>query len=264
MNSALPAPLDVRLMNMVASALFLACAVLVLAAAARWLARSDAFAIEHITVRGDLEHNNALTLRANVSHKLDGNFFTINLGQVRQVFEAVPWVRQASVRREFPNRLDVVLQEHRPVAYWGPESGSAMLDRQAEVFEANVDDVDPQEAMPRLAGPAGTSAEVLAMYRLLQPIFALLDMTVEELTLSARGGWHAELDTGASIELGGGSAEEVRMRAERFVRTLTQVTAQYGRRAQALESADLRHTDGYAIRLRGVTTTADAAPVAKK
>jgi cell division protein FtsQ len=39
------------------------------------------------------------------------------------------------------------------------------------------------------------------------------------------------------------------------------VTARYGRTASALESADLRHQDGYAIRLRGVSTL---VPVAGK
>jgi cell division protein FtsQ len=34
------------------------------------------------------------------------------------------------------------------------------------------------------------------------------------------------------------------------------VASQYGRRADALEAADLRHVGGYALRLRGVTTVA--------
>jgi len=60
--------------------------------------------------------------------------------------------------------------------------------------------------------------------------------------------------------LGGGTPQEVVERTQRFARTLTQVAAQYQRRADALESADLRHAGGYALRLRGVTTvTAQAA-----
>ncbi|RUP35749.1 MAG: cell division protein FtsQ, partial [Curvibacter sp.] len=46
----------------------------------------------------------------------------------------------------------------------------------------------------------------------------------------------------------------------RFVATLTQVTSRYGRRPTSLESADLRHTEGYALRLRGVTTVSAEAP----
>ena len=79
----------------------------------------------------------------------------------------MPWVRQAMVRREFPNRLRVQLQEHRAVALWGSEAESRLVNNFGEVFEANVGDVE-QDGLPRLAGPDGQSAQVLAMYRALQ------------------------------------------------------------------------------------------------
>ena len=263
MNHPAPAPFDVRLMNAVASALLVTCGLLVLAASARWLLQNDVFAIQKVVVRGELSHYSPATLRTNVAHKLEGNFFTMNLVAVRRAFEGVPWIRSAAVQREFPNRLNVVLREHEAVAYWGPESGAGLINTQGEVFEANVAEVELQDSMPRLMGPAGSSAEVLAMHRLLRPIFALLDMRIEQLRLASRGGWHVEMNAGAEIALGDGTPAEVAARSERFVRTLTQVTSQYARRAQTLESADLRHADGYAIRLRGVTTTVDM-PAAKK
>ena len=71
-----------------------------------------------------------------------------------------------------------------------------------------------------------------------------------------------ELDTGASVQLGRGGEDEVAARSERFLRTLGQVT---GRFQRDLEYADLRHADGYAVRLRGITTTiVPAAAAAKK
>lgn len=263
MNNTLPAPLDVKLMNMTASVLFVGCAMLVLAAGAWWVLRYPGFAIARIVVQGELVHNNAVTLRANVAPHLVGNFFTVDLRKAREAFEQVPWVRKASVRREFPGSLHVALEEHDAVAYWGPESGSAMVNTQGEVFEANVGDVD-QDGLPRLQGPGGSSGEVLQMYGLLQPVFEPLGMDVEELALTGRGGWRATLDTGAVVELGGGTPQEVVARAKRFARTLTQVAAQYKRRVDALESADLRHAGGYALRLKGVTTTEAAAVAAPR
>lgn len=78
--------------------------------------------IAGITVTGDVAHNSALTLRANVTPRLTGSFFTVDLAQTRQAFEAVPWVRRAVVQRDFPNRLKVSLQEHQAVALWGERS----------------------------------------------------------------------------------------------------------------------------------------------
>lgn len=251
-----PLPLDVRLMNIAASALFAACGLLLLAALGWWALRHPLFAIGGITVRGDTVHNSVAMLRANVAPRLAGNFFTVDLQRAREAFEAVPWVRQAVVRREFPNRLRVQLQEHQAVALWGPEGESRLVNSHGEVFEANVGDVE-QDGLPRLAGPPDASAQVLAMYRGLQPLFEPLDLAVEQLVLTGRGSWTLTLDSGAMVELGRGTPEEVVARSRRFAQTLTQVTSKYGRRPEALVSADLRHADGYAVRLRGVSTVAD-------
>lgn len=253
MTDALPVPFDIKIMNLTATVLFLVGAALVLAAAAWWTVRNPAFAIQGITVQGDLQHNNIVTLRANVTPRLSGNFFTVDLASTKAAFEAVPWVRRAVVRRVFPDRLQVVLQEQQPVAYWGADSESTLLNNFGEVFEANTDDID-QDDLPHLSGPLDQAADVLAMYQTLAPLFAPLDTTLERLSLSAHGGWRAQLDSGAVIELGHGTPDELTARVQRFVHTLTQVTSRYGRTAAAVESADLRHPDGYALRLAGVTT----------
>jgi cell division protein FtsQ len=247
------------MMNIAASMLFTLFVVVLLAAGGWWALRHPLFAIAGISVEGDTAHNSALTLRANVAPRLAGNFFTLDLGAARQAFESVAWVRKAVVRRDFPNRLRVQLEEHKAVALWGADRDSRLLNNFGEVFEANAGEVD-QDELPRLAGPDAQSAQVLAMYRAVKPMFEPLDLGVDQLSLSARGSWQVELDSGAVIELGSGSLEEVTARTQRFVQTLTQVASRYGRRPEALVSADLRHTNGYAVHLRGVGTTgADAS-----
>jgi cell division protein FtsQ len=221
--------------------------------------RLPAFDIKGIAVSGDVSHNSVLNLRANVAPRLSGTFFSMDLMQVRAAFEAVPWVRRAVVRREFPNRLRVDLQEHQAVAYWGNDSELRLINNFGEVFEANVGEVE-QDTLPRLNGPDGQGAEVLAMYRVLAPLFEQMELPVDELELTGGGSWRAGLETGATIELGRGGVAEVTARVQRFLKTLTQVTTRYARRLSALESADLRHENGYAIRLRGVSTTVAAAP----
>lgn len=263
MTHNLPAPLDVKLMNLTSNLLLVAFVLLALGAAAGWAMAHPLFAIRGVTVMGDVNHNNALTLRANVAPQLKGTFLTIDLAAARQAFEAMPWVRQAVVRREFPNRLKVILQEHQAVGYWGTESDSTLVNSHGEVFEANVDEVE-QDELPRLDGPQGQSAQALAMYRALQPLFERLDLSIEELDLTGRGSWRAKLDTGAQIELGRGTEEEVVARTQRFLGTMTQVTSRYGRTVTSLESADLRHQEGYAIRLRGVSTVLPEAQKAQK
>lgn len=254
-------PLDIKLMQGAASALLLGVAALLLWTACLWVLRHPAFALRSISVQGDVTHNNAVTLRANVAPRLAGNFFTLDLAQARSAFEAVPWVRKAMVRREFPNRLRVTLQEHQAEALWGTAGEPRLINTLGEVFEANIGELD-REDLPRLSGPDGQASLVLAMYRELQPVFEPLALALDELDLSGRGSWRAVLDNGASIEIGRGDPQEVLARSQRFAATLTQVASRYGRRAEALEFADLRHGDGgYALRLTGVTTLVGPAPV---
>lgn len=247
-------PGDVRLMNWVSGVVFAAMALGLLAAGLLWLTRAQLFEIHAIRVEGDLARNSVPTIRANALPALAGNFFSIDLARAQAAFEQVPWVRRAVVRRVWPDQLVVRLEEHRAAALWEDEGAGAekLVNSHGEVFEANVGDVE-DEGLPVFAGPAGSAAQMLALWRSLQPAFARLGFAIDRLTLSGRGSWRVETDNAAVVELGRGSPAEVVARSERFLRTLTQARARWN---APLEYADLRHTDGYALRLRGVGTTA--------
>lgn len=247
-----PPPLDVRLMNGASTLLFalalLAFAGLVLA----WALRAPMFTLRGIRVEGDVSRNSAATLRAGAMPQLGGNFFSIDLARAQHAFESVPWVRRAAVQRVWPDRLAVRLEEHRVAAWWdGGRSDDRLVNEQGEVFEANPGDVEDDD-LPVLRGPDGSSAAMLSMQRRLAPVFATLELKLERLSMSARGSWRAEFDSGAEIELGRGGEAEVLARAQAFVGTVGQLTARYQR---PIAYADLRHADGYALRLRGIGTT---------
>jgi len=250
-TSTAPIPLDVRLMAGVAKLLWLVLAVLVLGALGRWVAQHPVWSLRGITVVGEVTHQNAVTLRAHLASRLEGSFLTLDLGQVQALLETVPWVRQALVQREFPNRLKVTLQEHQAVAWWGESGGGQLLNAQGEVFEANPDDTQADQ-WSELAGPQGQSSRVYATYQALQPVFARMDQELVRLELDSRGSWRLRLDGGARIELGRGETAELVQRSRQFVASVTPLVHRYGGRD--IESADLRYPNGYALKLRGVST----------
>jgi cell division protein FtsQ len=248
-------PADVRLMNAIAMVVFTLALVALMAAGLAWAARRPQFQFGDVRLEGDLQRNSVTTVRANAMPHIAGNFFTMDLARTRAAFEQVPWVRHAVVRRVWPNRLVVSLEEHQPVALWeGDENSDKMVNSHGEVFEANVGDVE-DDSLPQFAGPDGTSSQVLDMYRRLQPMFTGLDTEVTALRLSGRGSWKVDLDDGAKVELGRGTQDEVVERTTRFVRTLPQVLHKFH---APLESADLRHAEGYAVKLKGLSVAADA------
>ena len=254
-------PYDIRLMNGVASVLYALVALGLLAALGLWLVRSPWLNIRVIQLEGELQRNSVAAIRANAAPRLVGNFVSIDLDQARAAFEAVPWVRQASLRRVWPNLLAVHLDEHHPVALWQGDGDVRLVNDRGEVFEANLGEVE-DEALPEFSGPDGSAAQMLSLYRALAPLYAQYRMQPVALQLSGRGSWSLELDTGATVTLGRGTEDELVARSERFLRTVDQIT---GRFQRDLEYADLRHADAYAVRLRGITTTVvPAAKAAKK
>jgi cell division protein FtsQ len=259
-DAASAVPPDVALMNASATALAAIGVAAILAMALLWALRQPVFDLRSIRIEGDVSRNSVSTIRANATPNLVGNYFTLDLAAARRAFEAVPWVRHAIVQRIWPNRLAVRLEEHRPVALWTADAASdKLVNSFGEVFDANLGDVE-DDGLPSLQGPAGSAAHMLALLQRLAPVLTPLDARIETLELSNRGSWRAELDSGARIELGRGSDEEVLARTLRFVATLAQVTERHQR---PLEYADLRHNDGYAVRLKGISTGVEA-PAAKK
>lgn len=257
-NPPVPLPADVRLLNAVANTVFVVAGLVLAAAALAWLARQPVFAVRGVRVDGDLQRSSVATIRANAAPQLAGNFFTINLVAARAAFESVPWVRQAVVRRVWPDRLAVTLVEHQVAALWQGEDGNdKLVNTQGEVFEANLGDIEEDE-LPVLSGPEGSSARVLSAYRRLAPVFEPLQARIAELHASGRGSLRARLDNGTTIEIGRGSDDELAARSARFVRTLPQLQAVYPNRP--LEYADLRHADAYAVRIKGVSTLAAPPP----
>jgi cell division protein FtsQ len=241
--------------------------VILLAVLLRALMLAPWFSIQHMSISGDTQFHNALTVRANVLPQLTGNYFNVSLQKTQQAFEALPWIRSAVVQREFPNRLKVTLTAHTPIARWTSVDAATALDNksdadiehllnvQGEVFETSGGQVDT-DSLPALSGPARKAVEVLALFQSLQASLqshpAGTAHQVVQLSLSQQGLWRAVLDNSAVLELGSGSQEDIMTRTRRWLVAAPQVSRQYN--AHDVQSVDLRYHSGFATRLSGITT----------
>lgn len=255
-------PGDVRLMR-AGSGLLLGLALLALGIAAlTWVMRHPAFALREIVLVGEVAHTRAASLNEQVLPKLKGGYFDMDLRAARAAFEDLPWVRHAVVRRVWPQRLVVTVEEHVPVAYWERPAGDPhLVNSHGEVFDVNLGDLD-DDGLPTLRGPdADSAAQVWAMWQRLSPEFAPLGARLVRLALSDGGSWRATLDKGgAVIEIGRGEPDEIVLRTRRFALSVRQVSQQFEQRA--IVQADLRHRDGYALQLLGLGTQDPATAAA--
>jgi cell division protein FtsQ len=261
-------PSDVRWMQWATRALLALALGVGLLWALVWLGQRPALAWRQIQIEGDVARNSLATLRANALPQVKGHFLSTDLRQVRAAFEAVPWVRRAEVRRVWPGQLRVRLEEHRAVAFWDgrgdwgePPLERALLNSHAEVFHANLGEVE-DDGLPQLAGPNGSEAQVLALWQALTGLAGRDEQAaLTRLELSGRGSWRATWASGATVDLGRGSADELLARYRTFLPHALAVARRFNTQVQ---SADLRHPDGYALRLVGIGTQQTPAKVANK
>ena len=139
---------NVRLMHAAANAFFALTLAGVLCTACWWLVHRPYFDLRSVSIeaREETEMRNVSTpLLRQAAARVSGNFFTVDLNAVRHHFEALPWVRRATARRIWPDRLVVTLEEHLPVAQWGE---SRLINTYGEVFSANVAEAEEGGPLP--------------------------------------------------------------------------------------------------------------------
>ncbi len=188
------------------------------------------FPFRQITVSGADHPETRQAVRA-LASRLSGGFFSMDLQGVHAAFEKLPWVRHADVRRLWPGRLMVHLEEHRAAAAWNDR---ALLDIHGAVFEGVA-----WRGMPHFYAPDGMEREVARRYGEFARIIDPLGMRVEQLVVSARQSWRVRLTGGISVELG---REKLNERLARFARFYPKALAAVG----SIPRVDMRYPNGFA------------------
>ena len=226
-----------RILNMTAGGLVGIAALAFAIAGATLLVRSPWFPIRYIDVTHALQNTTREQIEAVTKARIGGNFFAVAPADVRTALESLPWVRRASVRRVWPDRLEVALEEHVPLARWGDD---ALINTYGERFHGWTD-----ASLPTLFGPAGAEHELARCYRRFSVLIAPLGAELQRVVLTPRYAWQLRLSSGLHIMLGR-DAEVAEARLRKFVHVYPETL---GRVARTLEYVDLRYPNGFALRV---------------
>jgi cell division protein FtsQ len=217
-------------------ALILFGAAVVLMAAAQAYVTLQSIPVQRISVTGELEHTQSEVVQDMVQPALAGGFLNADLQYIRKQLEGLPWIYQATVRRKWPNALEIHVVEQLPIARWGEDG---FLNHEGQVFRSGK--ADQAQTLPMLQGPEGTAETLMANYQRLMELLAPLGLSVEQLAVDERGEIRAVL--GGGIELVVGS-EDFLERIQRFVGIYRRELAP---RADEVERVDLRYPSGIAV-----------------
>ena len=183
-----------NILNGTANALFAAAFLLIVYVTAHYVMRLPAFPLREVRITTELAHVTPAQVETIVAGELQGNFFTLDLARARAGFEKLPWVRKVNVRRQWPDRLEVALEEHVPLGRWG---SAALINTFGEPFAAAYDG-----QLPLFVGPPGSAKEIAIQYGYFQRSLAVIGLAPVQVRVSARRAWQVRLASGVTLELG--------------------------------------------------------------
>jgi cell division protein FtsQ len=202
-----------------------------------WFA-ADRWPVTRLTVQAEFKHVSAEQIRAAVLPRLGKGFFALDLDGVQKAVTALPWVESVEASKRWPDTLLLRVYERQPFARW---NASQLISREGKVF--SVPDAADYQQLPDLHGPDEHLAEVVSFFADVQRAFAGTHLKITGVALTERGSWSVSTDTGAQIVIG--DRDHAGRRLRRFLDVYPQVTAGHG---QGFEYADLRYTNGFAVK----------------
>jgi cell division protein FtsQ len=226
-----------------------------LAAVALWVARQPAFALKSVQVVSlgpPIANLTKSDIRQAIEQAGQGTALTTPLHDLRDVLEDHAWVRQVSMRRVWPNRLLVWVEEHEPIAIW---ADGQLINSYGELFSAEADLGQVQERlgcqMPRLVGPVGSHLRVMERAMALQDELESHKRVLTRLELTEQLSWKAVLDGALVVELGRDQLPSSPIeRLQGLLMRLESLEASLETKSgmQRLALADLRYANGFAFR----------------
>jgi cell division protein FtsQ len=190
--------------------------------------------VKRVEVSGKLTYISPESIEALIGPYVANSLLMLNIVELRTALKGNPWIRDAQVRRVWPDTVSVVLTEQHPVAYWGDD---ALVNDLGERFTLKT---LPTLDLPHWEGPTDELSQVVAMEKALNGVLAPMGLKVAYLRLSARFAWQVILNNGLHIELG---SQDVVERLERFLKV-----APFDVKApQGVRYVDLRYTNGFVV-----------------
>lgn len=202
-----------------------------------WCVNPAHFPITCVQFIGERKYLSQEALRQVTLPELRAGFFRLKVSTLQQQLLSLPWIKQADVRKVWPNKLVINFKEHTPAALWNSQG----LLNESGVFFRPTGSLEPFANLPKLQGPDGRHPLVWQQFLLMRQILKPLHVDIENLVLAPRGAWHLRLSSGITVMLG---TNDILVRLQRFAHAYEkQLQAQ----AQKVAYVDLRYTSGMAI-----------------
>ncbi|PSJ40179.1 cell division protein FtsQ/DivIB [Zobellella taiwanensis] len=200
---------------------------------AMWMTAANQVPVNSLIIQGEHRYLGRDEIREAVLELPEvGNFFTLEVDQVQQRLLALPWVYQASVRKQWPDTLRVYIVEQPVVAFWNED---AMLNSHGDIFRARRGELE----LVSLSGPDQEAGRVLQEYQALQRQLGARGYRISRIHLTPRFSWELTLEDGVRLILG---RDDIEARLQRFIDVYPGIVGR-----ERVAYLDLRYDTGLAV-----------------
>ena len=191
--------------------------------------------IKTIRLSGTFQYIDQREIESSVQQFIGEGFFSLDINRVLKVLNDKPWAESISIRRVWPDRLNIVIVEKIPVARWDKNH---LLSDKAIVYQAKT---RAFAGLPLVHTAGNNPGRILHLYYRLANQFAGLNETVVAVRKDSRGALDIQLENGLKIKVG-------RSDIERKIARFTVIYRQQiqPRRAE-IQQLDLRYSNGFAV-----------------
>lgn len=206
------------------------------------------FPVTKVKVSGSFQHLNEKKLQKTLVKHLTANYFNVNLLEVREAAEALPWIEKAWVKKEWPGTVVIKVEERVAIANWGK---SQLISQNQEIFSS--DEISHLEQLPTLLGIDEYAPLMVNRYNEVKSELEPLGLSVKTMKLEDRFSWRVTLNDGLRLVI---DEADFMKKLERFVelyRKMPSIDRSY------MEQADLRYENGLAIKWKKKDGNSDAA-----
>jgi cell division protein FtsQ len=192
-----------------------------------------------IEVKGEFNQLRHAAIQRTVMDSITGGFFNCDMPKLRATVLAMPWVEDVSIRRVWPDRLNMLVTEQVPLARWGED---ALINVNGGVFRPPA--LHDYQALIKLSGPQGSERRVVAFFQAIVPAARARQLQIDEVELDVRRHWWVRFDNGLTLSLG---QDQIAQRLQQFFRVYPSLLNEPTRLPVRI---DMRYAHGFAVRWR--------------
>ena len=208
--------------------------------------KSASLPIKYVRTEGVFQYLSKNEIKTVIQPLVMTGFFDADMQAIHAAVSTLPWVDTVTVKRIWPDAIDIKIREKKPYARWGKNS---LITEQGVIFTPN--NIEQFQNLTVVTGPELQQVKVLEIMKGIKTALADQSMQLAEFSVNDRWAWKIKLATGQEILLG---RNEQLKKLQRFLKTLAVVKQE---QVDAMAIVDLRYPNGYAVSWKPGTVEID-------